>query len=72
MTHWCERAAGLMSDEIQPWYVSAWNFYIPTRISYGPDATGLFSHPKVRLWDDHSKNQSDHQHLSQLQSHMVA
>ena len=35
-----------MADEFQPWYVSAWNFFISARPSYTPDMLGRFSHPK--------------------------
>ena len=38
-----------MADEFQPWYVSAWNFFISARPSYNPDMLGRFSHPKSFL-----------------------
>ena len=40
-------AAGLMADEMTPWYTASWNFFIPQRLSYTIDFGGAFSHPKV-------------------------
>ncbi|CAL5223535.1 g6067 [Coccomyxa viridis] len=40
---------GLMSDEWQPWYASAWNFYIPLRLSYSLDQLGRYAPPKSFL-----------------------
>lgn len=38
-----------MSDEWQPWYASAWNFYIPLRLSYSLDQLGRYAPPKSFL-----------------------